>query len=413
MEDLLCPQCSMPLPQRGYFCPNCSAPTKCRMCGSVLEPWAKACVECGTRIEGGEVGGSSSSLQSHVPLINTIKFEETRNHRALEASFTDTAVGNLSDPLAAFFASGIRQPATKPNNQAAKHLPFVDDGQAALGDGVSSAGSTIVDVVPATPPDHQTADSDKVRLEEIFRIEGEELKLIELDLKASSQKDFVLRLSCLFLYAHEVFGRSTVPRSSLNEVLRTHSVYDSNATSAINNSIDIVKDGDELSPSRSGRVAAKNVLGEVFDESVVATWQLGSRARKRSQGASPTEEGPAPPRARTAKRSPGSSKIIQDWTKKWKDQFGEVKAHQILKSRSVEDTGAFALWAISKVTNNSVSEVTRRQLADFVHTAFDLKVNDRTLENQLKKSSKVVHVSGTKFRLNPEGHTFVENLTRE
>lgn len=50
METIKCPACGTSLPDRGYFCPNCAMPTRCRSCNALLESNANACVECGTLV---------------------------------------------------------------------------------------------------------------------------------------------------------------------------------------------------------------------------------------------------------------------------------------------------------------------------------------------------------------------------
>src|SRR5688572_33284598 len=47
-----CIYCSATLSEKGVFCPQCAKQSKCKNCGDLLEVNAKACVMCGTLIEG-------------------------------------------------------------------------------------------------------------------------------------------------------------------------------------------------------------------------------------------------------------------------------------------------------------------------------------------------------------------------
>jgi hypothetical protein len=52
------------------------------------------------------------------------------------------------------------------------------------------------------------AGTDTETLKQIFRYNDDKLKLINTQVKATKQEDFVRRISVLFLYAHELEGGS-------------------------------------------------------------------------------------------------------------------------------------------------------------------------------------------------------------
>ncbi len=410
-----CFGCGIPLPHRGVFCPSCATQIKCKTCHAFLEPGANACVECGAKLNVESETPPGLPRNGSVLSGNVIRFEESRTHRSLEARLTDVAVGSLSDPLAAFFTSGIRQ-TPKRTISSAQPLAIETDAPAAFLETPTPTDHGALEaehrVLPATPAGYAITDNAKA-LQAIFRTDDQALKLVEPRLKATSQKDFVLRLPCLYLYAHEILGRPKVSRSELNAALKDATVYDSNAITQITRASEILTDESDLSLSVPGREKAKTFLRDVTNPDVVGSWEPGTKPRRRSAKSLPnkttTDNGTAP---QTKKRKSAALKepVVKGCSVLWKEQHGDIRAFDLLADKTVEDKGIFALWAISKITGGSISEVSRVNLAKFIHLAFDIKVSDRTLEAQLKKSNKAVHVSGTTFRITPAGTSFIENL---
>src|SRR5688572_24466726 len=97
----ICFACDVPLEDEGFFCSNCLTQVRCKSCEKLLRPNARGCIYCGTRV--GETGDGVSSVDNgQIQRRNTIKLEETRTNRSLEAHFTDTAVESMSNALSAF-----------------------------------------------------------------------------------------------------------------------------------------------------------------------------------------------------------------------------------------------------------------------------------------------------------------------
>ncbi|HXQ34969.1 MAG TPA: hypothetical protein VN843_13225, partial [Anaerolineales bacterium] len=108
------------------------------------------------------------------------------------------------------------------------------------------------------------------------------------------------------------------------------------------------------------------------------------------------------------------SEVTKVLTPRWKALGILPNAYALLKSRSCAQQGIFGLWAIRKVSED-VKVVSAKMLSNFLYHAFELKLNARTLENALKEESKkseklVIHISGTRFQITPDGMAAAEKI---
>lgn len=94
---MICIYCDNQLPDKGFFCPNCFKPIKCKHCRETLIKDAKICVFCGEGI------GQKSSATN----LNNIEFTETETERSFKASFTDTVGQSISESFGMILSSKI------------------------------------------------------------------------------------------------------------------------------------------------------------------------------------------------------------------------------------------------------------------------------------------------------------------
>ncbi|MBV9505013.1 MAG: zinc ribbon domain-containing protein [Acidobacteriia bacterium] len=128
-----CPNCSQALSERGSFCKNCGAQARCLQCKELLEPAAKACVECGTLVGHGNPaasvnGTSHTDLPQEMPANrNTITYREDRNSRDFQASLTDTSMQSVGTVLAEVFAQrGVGRVTPHSQHTFSKESPVID-----------------------------------------------------------------------------------------------------------------------------------------------------------------------------------------------------------------------------------------------------------------------------------------------
>jgi hypothetical protein len=266
-----CPLCGEALADRGFFCKACAAQVRCKKCRELLEPAALACVECGTRVgqDPENPDKEASPLDAAVqPHRNTLSYQETRNNRTFQASLTDTAIQGLGDVLGDFFA---QRGAVRTPNQVRS---FVKD-QLALQppprettEPVNGNNQPASVIAPAGD-----TEADKDRVLKFFHANGETLELTDNRLKAKNGSDFVRRITYLFLYAHELHGRPSVPYKQLKMILRTAKMLDSNARAWIGKRVGVADGGeDSLKLNAKGREDAIKVLNDALDPNIQDEW---------------------------------------------------------------------------------------------------------------------------------------------
>jgi len=263
-----------------------------------------------------------------------------------------------------------------------------------------------------TEPDIDAPELDK--LKKVFRFSSDRIKLIDSRLKASSQRNFVQRLSLLFLYAHEIVGRDQVQRSELNAILNEASVYDPNARQWIANSRELIIEGDLLSLSVPGRELAGQFLAEVLASNVPNRWALGGVRQGRGPKSATSDDGSLNTASKPSRRrSGGISKKAEQWVSAWKALELPVSGHDVLKDRSLADRGIFGLWAIRRAVSDDGKVVSRSELAKFLGAAFEIFVEERSLERALRAKDikdKVHNTTGTKFQILPPGMAHAEHI---
>jgi len=414
-----CPYCDSELPQQGFYCPRCASPVRCKACGELLLTDAAACVYCGSAVLAPNVGAGLDTTRSIGNAPNKILLKETRSSRSLEASFSDSAVDGISAHLSFLLAAGISHSTYRPPVELKKDptSPVEQLSLTALQDSRLPPTDTI-EARHSVRLESSDAGDDRERLERIFLSEGGRLLLQETRLKAKSKRNYVIRLVCLFLYAHELRENPSVSRSSVNEILQSNGVNDGNARHWIANCDELVRDKDNLRLAAMGREFAKTILTEVFDPSFPDEWTPSSSSRIRNRTAPVGDDPEKPTQRKKASRSgtqPRKEAIVL--ANAWKEQFPGVVEQSLVFDQPLVGRGLIGLWAIWKIDSGDRATVSRVVLADFVAAAFDVSVNDRNLERSLKnegpKTGRVRHVGGTCFRITESGIKYVESQIRD
>jgi hypothetical protein len=412
-----CPSCVAELPDRGFYCPSCTAQARCKSCRELLEPGARACVECGTPVGDGVPAGADGRPREAIA-PNRIRLEETRTSRSLDVSVTDAAVEHLSEPLSAFLAGGLRDAQASRRRQDRRvadqiaeqmALPVGDD------DAIEVAGEVIVP--PARPgPGPATPSGDRERLRRLFKYDGDRLVLQDKRLKANTKIEFFGRLTCLFLYAHELEGRDEVPYESLREALSAVGVWGADTRRWLEVTPDLMPtDGKTVSLSIQGKERAVAALNSIHNpDEPAGTFVPGASAKTRS-AKSDAAAGTGDDEGQTTRRKSSGleSARIAPWVDKWKTTGAGVRANDVLRNKKNADKGLFGLWAIRTAVGDEGKLVSRLQLSQFLYQAFVQKVDGRSLETALKATAMkdlVVNVTGTKFQITQDGMEYVQRM---
>lgn len=249
------------------------------------------------------------------PAYNLIRFHQDNRICDLNARLTDRAFEAGGEVLGLVIAAraGVQ---VRRSRQSPSSGIVIDNPQLVL-PGVdtengSDGNQEYVAAAEAQARQAIPAGADAETLRQIFRYNDDKLKLINTQVKATKQEDFIRRLSVLFLYAHKLEGRELVPRASLNDVLKDVKLYD-NWRSWITKSNDLVREKDNVGLSIPGRDYAVQVLKEFRDPNIQTTWTLdSSRSSSRSAKAG-TKAGRGSEESKSAKgrRARGTSYTAQ------------------------------------------------------------------------------------------------------
>jgi hypothetical protein len=336
--------------------------------------------------------------------MNTFQLKETTNSRAVEVSFSDAAIANLSDVLS-YVASnrlGKSKTMTRPDEADNSQLLLPGALDAADADPFVQEATRIAEINPSTQT-HATGETEKMH--EVFAQDGERLVLDNLRLKATGQLDASRRLVYLFLYAHELQGHHQVSRDAINAVLKDVGLHESNISHWISTSSDLrqfSEDGEAMFRLRkTGRDEAKRILSEVLNPDVEDAWTLSDRSRNRGkaggEGGSAEKLGSNKGRKRAT--------LADDWAAKWNALSLGVDGHSIVEAATGLDKGIFGLWAVRRATEDKVKVVSAKPLAAFLHKAFVVKVSHSTLQAALESKAakgKVIRVKGG-YEITPTG----------
>ncbi len=277
-----CPSCQCPLAEQGSFCSYCGVQVRCQKCQESLTLGARFCAMCGNATNGIE---ASNSLPLMGGPINKIDYKS--KHSEFHAQVTNEAMIGVSEPLAMLIAYQAGITPRQNNRSIGKQedpqldLPGFDPGVQA---DTSTTLSTIDLPAKALPE-----GAELTLLRNVFRFNEDGLKLINSRLKQRSQRDFVSRLTTLFLYAHELAGREMIPRTELNAILDDAKVNDGNARSWIAKTDYLTIDQNSVGLSVPGREFAQDVIKQFADPNFETKWTFDSRSTSHTRKSSGKE----------------------------------------------------------------------------------------------------------------------------
>ena len=411
MEAFNCPFCGTSLPLRAIFCKSCTKQVRCKTCKDLLEPDSLVCISCGTRVGEGENLSvvKEPTKPALVSNMNTLEFDETRSSRSLRATLTDEAVRHLSDPFGMFMAGRVadgarknRQPLSPVFREVTTEHDQLPSFTASKSDNWQADREAVIS--------NREQRTDKDKLQKVFRYEGEQLRLYDSRLKATSKLDAARRLTYLLLYAYELEGRKSIPRDDLNEALKKVVLYDGNTSSWIGSSPDLSIEAGEVSLRLPGQEQAREVLEEVLNPEIPNTWVLGT-SKASGSGKSKTG-GDGKVKTGSQRRQSGRTSKPDALLSAWSVAGLTIDGHSVLKDRSLMDKGIFGLHAIRYAAEDEGKIVSRGNLAGFLYEAFELKVDERNLSKALESEGakgKVLKVTGG-YQIQPPGVKYAEQM---
>jgi hypothetical protein len=273
----VCYSCSKELSESKLYCRKCGVRTRCGNCRGLLEAGDEFCGDCGTAVDTPAQPSGPTQIEKTGGDFNVINYVDKNS--TFNAKLSDRAFESGSEIVGAFLVGRMTNPIRriKQSNNGEELLDVQPNLSGIDTDGVDEHDQTQDSPARALP-----ASSDASRLGEIFRISGNDLRLVNPRLKQRTKGDFQCRLSVLFLYAHELAGRDMISRDELKSLLQDAKVYDGNARKWIGNNEHLIRDGDLLGLSVPGREFAKNILIQIRDPNIDTSWTVGTKGKSRN-----------------------------------------------------------------------------------------------------------------------------------
>jgi hypothetical protein len=137
--------------------------------------------------------------------------------------------------------------------------------------------------MPSDPPPSDAKAEEKAKLRKIFTPKGQSFELSDNRLKAESARNYVRRLTYLFIYAHEVYGHPHPTEGAVKAILQSAKSWDAsgNANTWLKKRIGIALEGeDQLKLTAPGREEAIATLKDALDANIVDTWNPDKNAPK-------------------------------------------------------------------------------------------------------------------------------------
>ena len=263
-----CIYCGCNLPDNAKFCPKCLRQIVCIDCGEVLFKDSSICISCGNPLK--------NIIHSNNNAVNNIEFIENENGKTFKASFTDTVAGNVVETFVQLLP--LNNYSSKKHLQAApndnKTNDIVDIANAEVVESTQNLASSRINSI--------TSD-DQFNLEKIFKNKNGVLSIYDTRIKAANKKDFVARITLLFLYYKRILGVNEVERNELNTILNSEKLYDGGFRSWLSANrrlIDNKQNYLELRPE--GIELAEKYLSDFLNTSIPNTWDLKNAKKNNS-----------------------------------------------------------------------------------------------------------------------------------
>lgn len=279
MELHQCIYCDKALPEKGFFCPNCTKQIRCKECKETLEVDANACIYCGslvtTKIE-------SAPFNNGSPVMNVIEYHETRSTRSLKASLTNSVGNSLSGALGQIMAKGMQ---TKNIQSKFDKNGLVEDTFAEILQEDINQQDQVALPQPNNPTLEIKTNTDLDQIKRVFRFEDEKTALIETRLKATSKLDYARRVIVLYLYGHRLLGRDFMPRSEVNKILKAVGLEDGNTRRWIANNhlVRLNNDDNSLEIIIPGVEQAQLYLTEITNPEIDNKWAITTQPKHRKK----------------------------------------------------------------------------------------------------------------------------------
>lgn len=377
MSKPTCPRCHAELDEENdLFCDICGQPIRCPDCNTLFRPEARFCKKCGKPISSTVSSAQPVPARSIAPGYNHLKIDETPTEFHAEMLVTNEAIRDIRDWIPQ--RTDIRIPMSRADADD-NH----QDGRGTVVEVASANAEPAVPQLPAASAQSATVPTTDLPPEEaiwkIFRkLDGGKLRQVNMSLKASSKKNYTIRLICLYLFAKELLNEEKVPRDEVYAVLQHATVKDGNQAAYISQDDGILTvDKDCLQLSDAARIRTYHFIADVFNLELKDGWYPGMEA---SANKHPKGYG-------KRKKSNDKDSNVDQWI-----AHDETKAlaaiisaqHAAVAKWQVLDKALLGLFGIRKA--GMEQDVIASLIAAYLHHAFNVHSNEDSIRVALNRA---------------------------
>ncbi len=401
MSEMLCPLCNAQSPENALYCQQCGQPLKCKDCGAELLPTALACIQCGKLIPERSSNDQFYFGTSTVPPgYNRLKLHETLDVRDVDLTVSNEALANIGDYLPSFIGISLK----------GNHGSFGDhqpQKQPDLVEGTSEVPPPQPQLPAASRP-VLSEDSSGDPIWEIFRKQDDGgLKQDIQKLRASSRRDYTIRLIYLYLYAKLQLGEKTASRTEIYTILNSVGLKDGNTANNINQATGISSDDNEtLWLNHEGREKVQQYIADVFNSDLIDSWYPGVDTHSPSTRIKK-------PNKKSSEHHSNVDANVAGWVshEETKALVGSIQPSEFAKL-SILDKLLIALYGISNV--GTTQEVPIAPIAEYLYGAFEVSIPHPTISSTFYKARKAkttfVNYRDGSYRITRSGREYVEKL---
>jgi hypothetical protein len=378
MSKPTCPRCHAELDdENDPFCDICGQPIRCPDCNTLFRPEARFCKKCGKPISGLASGAQPFPVISIAPGYNHLKVDETPTEFHAEMLVTNEAIREIRDWIPQ--RTGIRMSLSRTD---AGDNP--QDGRGTVVEVASAHADPAVPQLPAASEQPAAPMSGLLPEDAIWKIflklDGGKLRQVNMKLKASSKKNYTIRLICLYLFAKELLNEEKVPREEVYSVLQHATVKDGNQAAYISQDDGILTvDKDCLQLSDAARIRTYQYIAEVSNSELKDGWYPGmeASANKHPKGSS------------KRKKSGDKDANVDQWI-----AHDETKAlaaivsaqHTAVAKWQVFDKALLGLYGIRKA--GMEQEVVPSLIEAYLHEAFSIPFKEDSIRKALNRAAQ-------------------------
>lgn len=399
MSEILCPNCNAQSPENALYCQQCGQPIRCKECGTALLSTAHVCIRCGKLIPERSTNGQFQiGVNTVPPGYNRLKMHETPDVRDIDLIVHNDAIEHIRDffpPLVGNRPSGRRN---NPINQQVEQQTDVVEMPSAL---------------PAPQPQLASTSSQATVSQEgiwqIFRDRDGRLTQERRDLKATTKRDYIIRLAYLYMFARYRIGDENVPREDVFKILDEAGVKDTHRSTYINESGIHTNENDNLWLTLDGRERAQQYIAEVLDPKLPEGWPKGAESHPASNRAKkPAKKG-------SEQHSSSDTEIARWISHETTKELARTITHSIIDTLTVQNMALFALYCLDKA--GVTSEVQISQISQYLFLAFQIQVDRHNLPKPLAKAvdskpALATYRKGSGYRITSSGIDYIEKLLK-